>query len=177
MLNSPRSAVPSRYFRKDTGFIPSGLPVRHRAICGTTGYSIRHTRTEHDGRKLRSVPFPRSHEFSDESFRMKRDSETLCEDCGQPISGDSEEGCTYCLLQLAFGTGGAGSRAGSRHESAAQPAYGNHLVSAVERFIKQGVLPQFGDYELESEIARGSIIRRSCRSTRSASSKRSTSSA
>jgi len=88
---------------------------------------------------------------------MKRDSETLCEDCGQPISGDSEEGCTYCLLQLAFGTGGAGSRAGSRHESAAQPAYGNHLVSAVERFIKQGVLPQFGDYELESEIARGGM--------------------
>ncbi|MCE9604419.1 MAG: protein kinase [Planctomycetia bacterium] len=84
---------------------------------------------------------------------MTRDAEATCRFCGKPVSGGNDAGCAYCLLQLGLGSGGSSSRVDSESRS----TFSGGLVSAVERFIKQGVLPQFGDYELESEIARGGM--------------------
>ena len=85
---------------------------------------------------------------------MTTDTEPTCETCGRPLPDGAEGTCTYCLLQLGFDSvSGTNSYSGGVEFT----SFGGGLVSAVERFIKQGVLPQFGDYELESEIARGGM--------------------
>jgi len=85
---------------------------------------------------------------------MTTDTEATCETCGRPLPDGADGGCTYCLLQLGFGSSAG---ANSKSDGVEFSSFGGGLVSAVERFIKQGVLPQFGDYELESEIARGGM--------------------
>lgn len=84
---------------------------------------------------------------------MTTDTGATCESCGRPLPEGAEGTCTYCLLQLGFDSSSDQAKSGGVEFS----SFGGGLVSAVERFIKQGVLPQFGDYELESEIARGGM--------------------
>lgn len=84
---------------------------------------------------------------------MKRDAETQCRLCGQPTTDSMTSGaCPYCLLQLGL------SSTGSRSEFWQASHFSSDGVATVtERFERQGVLPKFGDYELESEIARGGM--------------------
>ncbi|MES2789600.1 MAG: protein kinase [Planctomycetota bacterium] len=85
---------------------------------------------------------------------MKSESDSRCRFCGQSNSDAAIAGaCPYCLLQLGL------SRPGSRSEANGGGALslGGRAKSVADRFVQQGVLPQFGDYELESEIARGGM--------------------
>jgi tRNA A-37 threonylcarbamoyl transferase component Bud32 len=60
--------------------------------------------------------------------------------------------CSYCLLQIGLSSAG-----GSQNSRVARTTLGGGGGSAAERFVRQGVLPTFGDYELEAEIARGGM--------------------
>ncbi|WP_254506528.1 protein kinase domain-containing protein [Anatilimnocola floriformis] len=73
-----------------------------------------------------------------------------CPTCGRSLSGKGQGSCAYCLLQLGL------------ERSAVLPTSGGSSANAEfsatgQRFLQQGVLPRFGDYELEEEIARGGM--------------------
>lgn len=81
---------------------------------------------------------------------MKPDVDAPCRLCGQPTIGSGVGGaCPYCLLQLGLGSSAAPAGLSSVSRSSAN--------SSGDEFVRQGVLPKFGDYELESEIARGGM--------------------
>jgi WD40 repeat protein/predicted Ser/Thr protein kinase len=58
--------------------------------------------------------------------------------------------CSYCLLSIGL------SSVGAARSSVGAGGAGNGAAAA-DRFARQGVLQVFGDYELESEIARGGM--------------------
>ncbi len=76
-----------------------------------------------------------------------------CPNCGKPASASTDGGdCAYCLLQLALGA--PVSLAGSASGRLSSVGGAKPIAAS---FVRQGVLPRFGDYELESEIARGGM--------------------
>lgn len=76
-----------------------------------------------------------------------------CQKCGKPLpnSGLGAGECRWCLLSL--GLDSDGRYRPSRVGSAAESSDG----SSRDSFLQVGVLPEFGDYELVSEIARGGM--------------------
>jgi WD40 repeat protein/serine/threonine protein kinase len=95
---------------------------------------------------------------------------THCSTCGKPVPGGAAGAlCAYCLLNIGLSSGGGmgGPRGSelvgrrvkpmSQPKSAAASGGGGTGQAFAERFVHQGVLPVFGDYELESEIARGGM--------------------
>src|ERR1700677_2741144 len=76
-----------------------------------------------------------------------------CRVCGKSVPSDAAGGqCSYCLLHIGLSSAGGG-----QSSRGARTTLGDGGGSAAERFVRQGVLPTFGDYELEAEIARGGM--------------------
>lgn len=83
---------------------------------------------------------------------MNAQSDFRCHVCDRSMSASLIEGaCPYCLLTLGL----SDSRPRTGVSSGHVPSLGGRSPS--EAFVRQGVLPQFGDYELEAEIARGGM--------------------
>ncbi|HEX8914955.1 MAG TPA: serine/threonine-protein kinase, partial [Humisphaera sp.] len=82
-----------------------------------------------------------------------------CPACGRPTGGSSGAGCPYCLLQLGLSAvaAGPGSAARTRARHGTRGGTADPDDPAADPFLRQGVLRAFGDYELESEIARGGM--------------------
>lgn len=80
-----------------------------------------------------------------------------CSVCGRKNASSLAGGrCPYCLLQLGLSSGGAPGSA-SRFSSTSLGQSADSRVRVATRFMREGVLPKFGDYELLSEIARGGM--------------------
>lgn len=76
----------------------------------------------------------------------------VCPRCGKAGAGSAPGGgCSYCLLGLGLAVESPGGGVGRSTSS------GSNIQAAVSPLLSHGVLPWFGDYELESEIARGGM--------------------
>ncbi len=74
-----------------------------------------------------------------------------CPACGTTLV---EGSCSRCLLQLGLTVSGASLGTRGSNSSPRASVSGDPISQS---FFRQGVLPRFGDYELESEIARGGM--------------------
>ncbi|MBL9082186.1 MAG: serine/threonine protein kinase, partial [Planctomycetales bacterium] len=84
---------------------------------------------------------------------MPSGSNTHCKICGSPIRPESvSSGCPCCLLKLGLAAESRLTVAG-RHSG----TFSGEFASAPTEPAFRGILSQFGDYELLSEIARGGM--------------------
>jgi WD40 repeat protein len=73
------------------------------------------------------------------------DRSAFCPVCGRAIEATNPGGqCAFCLLQLGL-------------SDSLGPTAGDEKLGTPDFFLRQGVLPAFGDYVLEAEIARGGM--------------------